>query len=159
MGMVAESIMKRNTLRSGQSGFTLMELLISISIIAVLMAIGIASYGTINRQSRDTRRKSDLEQVRSALEMYRADNGYYPTASGGTFVDIATGLADLVSGGYISALPTDPKSTQVYEYKATSLSGSNYFGYCLSGRLEAEDPSDSCTPDTANSHNFGAKNP
>lgn len=143
------------------TGFTLMELLISISIIGILLAIGMVSYGTINKQSRDTRRKSDIEQIRAALEMYRADKGYYPNAGGGTFIEASLGLSnDLVTGGYIAVLPRDPKPNSMhYEYKATNVSGGNYYGYCLSAQLEAEDPADSCTPDTAYNQNYGTKNP
>lgn len=157
--MVVEHGMKRTV----TTGFTLMELLIAISIVAILMAIGIVSYGTINKQSRDAKRKSDIEQIRSALEMYRTDNGYYPNAGGGSFVDVSTGLSALVSGGYIAALPADPKpSSMVYEYKATNLSSddNNYYGYCLSALLESETPtSPPCTPDSTVGHNYGAKNP
>lgn len=155
--MVATDAMKKN-------GFTLMELLIAISIVAILMAIGIVSYGTINKQSRDTRRKSDLEQIRSALEMYRADKGYYPNAGGGSFTEISSGLAaDLVTGGYIAALPTDPKSgSMIYEYQALNRSAddNNYYGYCLSAQLESETPTSTpCTPDSASGHNYATKNP
>lgn len=138
------------------SGFTLMELLISVSIIAVLISIGIASYTTINKQSRDTRRKSDLEQVRSALEMYRADNGYYPSAGSGAWTAFSNLDTELVTT-YLPAMPTDPKRTASYTYKATSVSGGNYYGYCLSAGLESEDPTDSCTPNTGDT--YGIKNP
>jgi general secretion pathway protein G len=137
-------------------GFTLMELLISISIIGILVAIGIVSFATVNRQSRDTKRKSDIEQVRSALEMYRADNGNYPSTGGGSYVDVSTLAADL-EPDYIANLPSDPLATQAYMYIATNGSGGTYYGYCISTLLEAEDPVDSCTPDTG--HNFGSKHP
>jgi type II secretion system protein G len=137
-------------------GFTLVELLITVSIIAILIAIGIASYTTINRQSRDTKRRSDMEQIRSALEMYRADNGWYPAAGSGSWT-LATNLeSDLVTA-YILAIPADPKSTQYYMYRATTSNNGHYYGYCLGGTLESEDPTDSCTPDTG--QNFGIKNP
>ena len=136
-----------------------MELLISISIIAILVAIGIVSYSTINKQSRDTKRKSDMEQIRSALEMYRADTGYYPPAGAGAFVAVSGLAADLVTS-YITVLPSDPLAAQSYMYKATnppSPADGNYYGYCLSANMETEDPTDSCTPNT--DFNYGVKNP
>lgn len=133
-----------------------MELLITVSIIAVLISIGIASYTTINKQSRDTKRKSDLEQVRSALEMYRAENGYYPSTGSGGWVAFSSLAATLVTD-YLPAMPTDPKRTVSYSYKATNASGGNYYGYCLSAGLESENPTDSCTPNTGDT--YGIKNP
>lgn len=89
-------------------GFTLMELLITVSIIAILISIGIASYSTINKQSRDTKRKSDIEQIRSALEMYRADNSAYPNVGSGSWT-AASDLSTALATTYILAIPSDPK--------------------------------------------------
>ncbi len=142
-------------------GFSLVELLITVSIIAILVAIGIASYATINRQSRDTRRKSDLEQIRSALEMYRADNGYYPAANGSSWVvasEPTLGLTTALVPTYLPIIPTDPSSPdQDYMYQATNVASGLYYGYCISGGLEGEDPTDTCTP--APTHTYGLKNP
>ena len=141
-------------------GFTLIELLITVSIIAILIAIGIASYATVNKKSRDTKRKSDIEQIRSALEMYRAQNGKYPAAgcaaSTCPFVDVSALSTDLVST-YLSAIPSDPQKNAFYEYQPTGYSGGSYYGYCLSAELEAEIPTNTCTPDT--NQNYGVKNP
>ncbi len=150
-------------LRTKNSGFSLVELLITVSIIAILIAIGVASYATINRQSRDTKRKSDIEQIRSALEMYRADNGSYPSAGSGSWVaassatDALIGLTPSLVSTYLSVVPRDPKSAQNYMYLASNPSGGAYYGYCLSALLESENPTDTCTPSTG--HTYGTKNP
>lgn len=73
-------ITNRNRLRS-LWGFTLIELLISVSIIAILISIAVVQYSSVNKRSRDGKRKADLEQIRTALEMYRADKGEYPCGS------------------------------------------------------------------------------
>lgn len=139
-------------------GFTLIEVLVSATIISVLTAIGVVSYTNINKRSRDTKRKSDMEQIRSALEMYRADNGWYPSTGAPYYTDASNLSSDLVSS-YMSAIPVDPKnaSPSVYKYKATNPSGGKYYGYCLSALLESEDPSDTCTP--WGTQNYGVKNP
>ena len=130
-------------------GFTLIEILVAATILAVLAAIGLVSYGKINQRSRDSKRKSDVEQLRSALEMYRLDN----------WTD-TSGLSTPLVSTYMPAIPSDPKTTQVYRYKATNVSGGNYYGYCLSALLESEaDPAETCTADTINSHNYGVKSP
>lgn len=137
-----------------------MELLISVSIISILVAIGIASYTTLNKQSRDTKRKGDLEQLRSALEMFRADKGYYPSLGNGSFADTSGLSGDLVPS-YIALIPPDPLAGQSYMYKATNPPtppDGNFYGYCLNAKLEAENPTDSsCTLSTG--MNFGVKNP
>lgn len=146
-----------------RSGFSLVELLITVSIIAILIAIGVASYATINRQSRDTKRKSDIEQIRSALEMYRADVGSYPTAGAGSWVvtssstDPTAGLTPALVSTYLAVVPLDPKSAQSYMYMATNASGGYYYGYCLSALLESENPTDTCTPSAGQT--YGVKNP
>lgn len=143
-----------------KNGFTLIELLVVATIISVLTALSIVSYTNINKRSRDTKRKSDIEQVRSALEMFRADNGFYPPVGAGSWTDGGNLSASLVSS-YIAGIPSDPKSSsQVYRFEATNLVSGNYYGYCLSALLEAETPTNNtCTPDTVNSHNYGVKSP
>ncbi|KKU82985.1 hypothetical protein A2973_03060 [Candidatus Gottesmanbacteria bacterium RIFCSPLOWO2_01_FULL_49_10] len=148
-----------------KKGFTLIEVLVAATIIAVLVAIGMVSYGNINKRSRDSKRKSDLEQVRSALEMYRSDNNAYPAVNTGGFATAAnlnTGnpATGLVSA-YTPSIPTDPTSSQTYRFRAIAVSGS-YVSYCLCGKLETECLSTSCTTCTVSlpvECNYGVKNP
>ena len=74
-----------------------------MSIIAILAAIGLSSYAFSQKRARDARRKADLESVRSALEIYRADNPAtgYPTAN-------YNGLSGFLTPNYVSAMPVDP---------------------------------------------------
>ena len=139
-------------------GFTLIEVLVAVTIIAILTSIGVVSYSSVNKRSRDAKRKGDVEQLRSALEMYRADNSYYPNTGSGSWAD-ASGLSTVLVSTYLPAIPSDPKSSQTYRYEATNLSGGNYYGYCMSALIESEDPTDTCTPDSGSSHNYGVKSP
>lgn len=141
-----------------KKGFTLMEVLVATAIVAILISVSVVTFAPINKRSRDAKRKSDVEQIRSALEMYRADNGSYPNTGSGIWSDAAN-LATPLVPTYLPAIPSDPKTTQTYRYQATNFSGGNYYGYCVSALLESEDPSDTCTPDTVNSHNYGIKSP
>jgi len=147
---------KQKSQPAGRQGFTLIEILVVVTIIAILTAIGIVSYSSINKRSRDAKRKSDIEQMRSALEMYRAENGYYVDAGSGVFTE-ASNLAGALVSTYLPAIPSDPKTGVSYWYKATDVSGVKYYGYCLSANLESENPPDTCTPYTA--YNYGVKNP
>lgn len=95
--------------KAGRRGFTLIELLAVVSIIAILSAIGLATFSGSQKRARDARRMADLETVRSALELYRADN---PTIG---YPAVAYGALPLTPS-YLSQLPDDPLSTQDYSY-------------------------------------------
>lgn len=123
-------------------GFTLIEILIAVAIIGILTAIGIVSYSSVNRRARDAKRTGDIEQIRSALEMYRSDNGFYPPVNP-TF-DFASHLTDdavFVLNKYIPAIPTDPQgATHNYYYEATDYDSisTHYYGYCVCSFLETQ---------------------
>lgn len=147
-----------------KKGFTLIELLVSITIIAVLVGVGVVTFGSATRRSRDARRKSDMEQLRSALEMYRADNNRYPS-TGGAWQNLNTTLqAALVTGAvvYLPALPQDPRnSTQQYRFQSSTSS------YCIVANLEVSDTSNISTCSTAGAgglpsyttYPYGLRNP
>ncbi len=110
-------------------GFTLIELLVVIAIIAILSGIILFSLNTAKVNAKDAVRKSDLNSIKSALELYANDhNGKYPsTIPSGQTTPLVLGLngcstwsdnqittasstwiPGLVSGGYIPKLPHDP---------------------------------------------------
>ena len=99
-----------------KQGFTMIELLVVATIIAVLTAIGVVSFSRANIRARDGKRKADLEQLRSALELYRSDMGQYPA------VDSAHLVSTLAAGNLTSTNVSDPKSTDPYTYCASTTS-------------------------------------
>ena len=109
------------------SGFTLIELLVAVAIFAILTALAVVSYTSANRRARDGRRRSDLEQVRTALEIYRADNTSYPVGT-----NFTTMVNTLVAGNYLSTATTDPRG---YGYYYNSATGVDYYvcGYLETG--------------------------
>lgn len=125
-------------------GFSLIELLVVISIIGIVIAVGSVSYLTAQKQVRDTKRKSDLLEIRQALETYRAEVGTYP--------DTATWIADL-SPDYITALPTDPNGSN-YDY----LVGATGTTYSLCTTLEIAPASPNLSSCTAPA-NYEVQNP
>ena len=98
-------------------GFTLFELLVSISIIAILTAIAIVSYSGAQKKARDARRIQDIDAVGKALESYYSDESDYPE-----------GIDDLTS--YLQQVPTDPKPPATYNYVIQGTS------YCLCADME-----------------------
>lgn len=113
-----------------KKGFTLVEILVVATIIMVLAGIGFVSYASLSRQSRDSRRRADLQNLRSALEFYRSDYDTYP---------LTDDLDDLVTGEYLNSIPTDPKDSSQYVY--CSVNGSEYE---LCTNLEGVDNPISC---------------
>ena len=76
-------------------GFTIVELLIVIVVIAILAAISIVAYTGIQQRARDAQRANDIATITKALELYYIDHGRFPTASG---------------SNSINSLPKDPVS-------------------------------------------------
>jgi len=64
-------------------GFTIIELLMVISIIALLSSIVLVSFNLVRVQARDVRRSQDVDKITQALELYFADNGKYPELTQG----------------------------------------------------------------------------
>lgn len=146
--------------RKKSSGFTILEVLVSVTIIAVLTAVGIVSYSSVNKRSRDVKRKSDLEQIRSAFEMYRSDNAGAYRGTGDNWWRTASNpiTASLVPT-YMPAIPNDPDSTQNYWYRSINTGGSPS-SYCLCAKLETITSEEStCTVALYSACNYGLKNP
>lgn len=133
-----------------KKGFTLIELMIAIAIIGVLATIGFTAFQGTRKSARDAKRKADMEAIRSALEMYKADKGCYPCgtstscptacrapfgwAGGGqgwaTNYDNGSAcytadLENILEGsGYLSEMPHDPLGGG-----CSGSSGGIYYGY------------------------------
>jgi general secretion pathway protein G len=122
-------------------GFTLIELLIVISIIGVLSSLLMMNFIGVRQRARDAQRKTDVRQVQSALEMYRADEGLYPT----TITNCAsTSLKSSdCSTVYMQDVPIDPMGSSYYNSGNYCLDaqddGSSYFLVtCLENKNDAQ---------------------
>lgn len=100
-------------------GFTLIEVLVSISIIAVLFSLALVSYGGSQKQSRDTQIRSDLNQYRSAMENFAAaNNGKFVSRNNRTRMDTNVCTPDLLPGGFISSCPNTHNTLAYYQYRS-----------------------------------------
>lgn len=104
-----------------KKGFTLVELLVVISIISLFSAVAVVSLGVSRSKARDTKRKADMVQVAKALELYYAENSGYPSTSGawrgncstyGSYPDSGAGAWIPNFGNYMAQLPHDPDTNK-----------------------------------------------
>lgn len=115
-------------------GFTLVELLIVISIIGILTTIVIASTTASRGKARDTRRASDMREIQIGLALYYDVNKSYPAA-----------LSTLAASDqrFLASVPKDPLTAQDYEY----LVAAGNKDYCIGVTFEGAKPA--ALPDSA----------
>ena len=89
--------MARNTETGSDKGFTLVELLIVISLISILAAMGLVQYKNSVVSTKEAVLHTDLFRMRDAIDQYYADKGNYPST-----------IDALVSDGYMRKVPEDP---------------------------------------------------
>lgn len=95
---------------SANAGFTLIEIMVVVLILGLLAALVVPKIVGRTDEARVTKAKADIKAIESALNLFKIDNGFYPTT--------AEGLAALVQApprakrwnpdGYLDKLPVDP---------------------------------------------------
>ena len=101
---------KRNKL-PGQSGFTLIEVMVVVAILGILATIVMTSISGKTDQARVTAAKVGLKSIADALEFYKLDNHRYPTTDEGleALVTKSASAITFPEGGYLKGgLPKDP---------------------------------------------------
>jgi len=93
---------------SQASGFTLMEMMIVMTLIVILAGIGLVSYGNSVTRAKEATLKEDLFRLRDAIDQYYADKNKYPAS-----------IETLVSEKYIRAVPVDPFTGTAESWQGT----------------------------------------
>ena len=104
-------MMKRNLKR--QQGLTLIEIMVVVVILGILAAIIVPQIMSRPDQAREVKAKQDIMAVESALNLYRLDNGFYPSTDQGLKALVTKPTTppqpmSWKSGGYLKQLPVDP---------------------------------------------------
>ena len=110
--------------RRGLRGFTIVELLIVVVVIAILASISVVAYNGVQQRARDSRRISDIQMINKAILSYYAVHGSYPqqTASPGaggfeaSTDTFGSFLEHLRSAGFLPDPPLDPINDTNYRY-------------------------------------------
>lgn len=121
-------------MRRHANGFTLIELILSMALVAILSVIGLGSYTQATLKSRDTQRKNDLNQMAKAIELFNSDVGRYPNSVAGV-MQCPKDTGEAPCGSRISAfikndtaiymedIPIDPVNGRRYYYEQSSSGG------------------------------------
>jgi len=126
-------------IKSLPKGFTLIELLVVMSIIAILALISLFALRGARESARDAGRKSDLEQLKSAFEIYKSDCRYYPNTKPNPPSSLLGNSPPCTLGSgnvYIQSVPDDTNPARDYIYVPTP-SGCSASGTCTGYRLWA----------------------
>lgn len=96
--------------RKRNAGFTLIELLLVMVILVVLASIVALNFGSVNAKKNETKAKTDISNLETALEMYKTDVGDYPSGQDGLSALVSSpGNATHWNGPYVKrGLPVDP---------------------------------------------------
>jgi len=116
-------------MRNRQSGFTLIEIMVVVVILAVLGALVVPKILENVDKARVTRAQSDIRAIQTALDLYRLDNFKYPTTEQGLQALVTQPsdptITNYRSGGYLPSLPKDPWGN-FYQYASPGANGRDY---------------------------------
>jgi general secretion pathway protein G len=129
-----------------KKGFTLVEILVVVGLLGLLTTVGLTSYSASIKNSRDVKRKTDLETIRQALELYKSDNSFYVNVSSGTAQNLKTPLSSPIVYLNTNSFPNDPNSETGMIYYYNRLTASTYY---LCAYLEKAPATNTC-PATVN---------
>lgn len=102
------------------AGFTLIEVMVVVVILGILAAIIFPKVMSRPEQARIVKVKQDISAIQSALDLYKLDNGFYPTTDQGLQALVTKPTTppvprDWKSDGYLQDLPSDPWG-ETYQY-------------------------------------------
>ena len=141
-------------------GFSLVELLVVISIIGLVTAVGTSFVSSLQRNTRDSQREADLRILQAALQQYYADQNKYPGDDIGNLTSLKSPDG---SKTYLTQIPKDPVGTAYYYRPVISISqplnscgpaiGTCHY-YFLCAKLENPNSGTTCSAPGGGANNF-----
>jgi general secretion pathway protein G len=117
------------TMHKREHGFTLIEIMVVVVILAVLGALVVPKILENVDKARVTRAASDIRAIQTALDLYRLDNFKYPTTEQGLQALVTQpndpSITNYRAGGYLPSLPKDPWNN-FYQYQSPGANGRDY---------------------------------
>ena len=153
------SLISKKLVKAKPGGFTLIELIVVVTIVGIIVSIGSISFGNVQKYNRDQRRKSDLKTIQQSLAGYYSVYRSYPTTGcvmaaayntnpcswwgdhptyGNHKTDYIPGLAP----SFIKSLPLDPNGDQNCRFYLYNSNGYEYklLSHCPEGTWPTTDP-------------------
>lgn len=128
--------------KSQKKGFTLIELLIVMILMSILALLLVGNYMSSLKKGRDSKRKSDLNQIQRAMEMYYEDYSHYPVLTDGNlFGKSLCSDSSCQVRTYMVKVPQDPNADYTYHYAPGDATASPQSYYLFSAIENNQDQS------------------
>lgn len=108
-----------------RAGFTLVEMLLVVSIIGLLASLILVQVSQARARARDAEREEEIKTLQNAFALFAVSNKIYPIYTGPLTGSDPVSLA-LINADALSQVPLDPFNQGVYRYQYTSTDGSSY---------------------------------
>lgn len=141
---MALKMLLQNAVCRKSAGFTMIEVMVVVTILGLLLATGVVAFSNAQRNARDAKRRADVDAIAKAYEQYYALNAnMYGSANCSNEVYWTNGFHNAIATAFPGQLlPLDPLNSITYRYCIHSLP-SNFPGavnpsarFCISARLE-----------------------
>lgn len=119
--------------QQSSKGFSLVEIMVVIVIIAVLATVGAVIFTPAQKAARISKRGQDLNGLKRALELYREANDYYPSGAAANTFACISGQIEELAPAHVAVLPADPLDganaggPNCYEYASNATTNSTAY--------------------------------
>ena len=122
--MKPQSTNRNSQIINRRSAFTLVEMLLVITIIGILAALVVPKMMGRSEQARQAAARADLSSIKTALDAFEVDNGYYPKSIG-DLIQMPQGVKNW-HGPYLDKIPQDPWGNN-YVYVCPGRHNPNFY--------------------------------